>query len=293
MTPKYLIQLGILILYLPIDDTSICEVLDNSKQFIKEPGDFDQTDQIVWDTIIKNAYYKKLDFNSLEDFEQLSSYLAKLEKEHKKKIKLATKLPADSVRVEEDMEKILDNQLKKLKVDCIDYYLLHGMNKFKWEHLKKFDVNNFLDKIKRKGKIINTGFSFHAEYMIFKEIVDSYNWHFCQIQYNYMDEAFEGAHIVIPKNWGGFGKYGVQEYLDNENELKKDMKANLEKYHNWICDRKKIELADKDVKLMHALPADRNHEVTDEVIDDENISVVFDEAENRLHTAKAIMALTM
>ncbi len=110
---------------------------------------------------------------------------------------------------------------------------------------------------------------------------------------NDMGAAFEGADIIIPKNWGGFGKYGVQEYLDNEEECKKEMKSNLEKYHNWICDRKKIELANKNVKLMHALPADRNHEVTDDVIDDENISVVFDEAENRLHTAKAIMSLTM
>ena len=110
---------------------------------------------------------------------------------------------------------------------------------------------------------------------------------------NDMDEAFEGAQIVIPKNWGGFGAYGVQEYLDNEDECKKEMTANLEKHHDWICDRRRINLADKNVKLMHALPADRNHEVTDEVIDDENISVVYDEAENRLHTAKAIMALTM
>ncbi len=110
---------------------------------------------------------------------------------------------------------------------------------------------------------------------------------------NDMDEAIEGAHIVIPKNWGGFGAYGVQEYLDNEDECKEEMKTNLEKYHDWICDRRRINLADKNVKLMHALPADRNHEVTDEVIDDENISVVFDEAENRLHTAKAIMSLTM
>ena len=110
---------------------------------------------------------------------------------------------------------------------------------------------------------------------------------------NDMDEAFEGAQIVIPKNWGGFGAYSVQEYLDNEDECKKEMAANLEKHHDWICDRRRINLADKNVKLMHALPADRNHEVTDEVIDDENISVVYDEAENRLHTAKAIMALTM
>ena len=82
-------------------------------------------------------------------------------------------------------------------------------------------------------------------------------------------------------------------YLNNEEECKKEMAENLEKYHDWICDRRRINLADKNVKLMHALPADRNNEVTDEVIDDENISVVFDEAENRLHTAKAIMALTM
>ena len=110
---------------------------------------------------------------------------------------------------------------------------------------------------------------------------------------NNMDEAFEGAHVVIPKNWGGFGAYCVQEYLDNEEQCKKEMKVNLEKYHAWICDDKRIKLADKNVKLMHALPADRNHEVTDEIIDDPNISVVFDEAENRLHTAKAIMSLTM
>lgn len=110
---------------------------------------------------------------------------------------------------------------------------------------------------------------------------------------NNMDEAFEGAHIVIPKNWGGFGHYSMADYLSNEDSCKKEMSSNLEKYKDWICDRKRISLADKNVKLMHALPADRNREVTDEIIDDENISIVYDEAENRLHTAKAIMALTM
>ncbi|MBI9070684.1 MAG: hypothetical protein JEY94_03760 [Melioribacteraceae bacterium] len=110
---------------------------------------------------------------------------------------------------------------------------------------------------------------------------------------NDMDEAFEGAHIVIPKNWGGFGHYGVQDYLDNEDECKKEMKVNLEKYHNWICNDKRIALADKNVKLMHALPADRGNEVTDEILDNPDISIVFDEAENRLHTAKSIMSLTM
>ncbi len=110
---------------------------------------------------------------------------------------------------------------------------------------------------------------------------------------NDMDEGIEGAHIVIPKNWGGFGNYGIREYLDNEEEISMQMRADLEKYHDWICDERRIKLADKNVKLMHALPADRNHEVTDAVIDNPDISIVYDEAENRLHTAKAIMALTM
>ncbi|KAA3616931.1 MAG: ornithine carbamoyltransferase [Calditrichaeota bacterium] len=110
---------------------------------------------------------------------------------------------------------------------------------------------------------------------------------------NDMDEGFEGAHIVVPKNWGGFGHYGVQEYLDNEESCKKEMAENLAKYKNWICDEKRIKLADKNVKLMHALPADRGNEVIDEILDNPDISIVFDEAENRLHTAKSIMALTM
>jgi len=110
---------------------------------------------------------------------------------------------------------------------------------------------------------------------------------------NNMDEAFEGAQIVIPKNWGGFGHYEINEYLKNENECKIEMKANLDKYKNWICDDKRIKLSNKNVKLMHALPADRGHEVTDEIMDNPDISIVYDEAENRLHTAKAIMSLTM
>lgn len=107
-----------------------------------------------------------------------------------------------------------------------------------------------------------------------------------------MDDAIEGAQIVIPKNWGGFAYYG-DEYLDNKEQCDKEMGVHLEKYGDWIFDRKKASLADNNFKLMHALPADRNREVTDDIIDDDSISIIYDEAENRLHTAKAIMALTM
>jgi ornithine carbamoyltransferase len=107
-----------------------------------------------------------------------------------------------------------------------------------------------------------------------------------------MDAAFEGAQIVIPKNWGGFGNYSFEEYNDHEEACRKEMKVNLEKHRSWICDERRMKLAHKDVKYMHALPADRGNEVTPGVIDSP-ASIIYDEAENRLHTAKAIMALTM
>jgi ornithine carbamoyltransferase len=104
-----------------------------------------------------------------------------------------------------------------------------------------------------------------------------------------MDEAVRGADIVFPKNWGGFGFF--EEYRDTD-EQRDLMGEHLEQHRNWICDARRFSLAKKDGKLMHALPADRGHEVTDEVIDGER-SVVYDEAENRLHTSKALLTLLM
>ncbi len=97
-----------------------------------------------------------------------------------------------------------------------------------------------------------------------------------------MDEAFRNADVVIPKNWGGFVV----------TEDPEEMKANLWKHKDWICDERRISLASKDVLYMHALPADRGREVVDAVIDGPH-SIIYDEAENRLHTAKAVMLLTM
>ena len=103
-----------------------------------------------------------------------------------------------------------------------------------------------------------------------------------------MEDAFRDADIVIPKNWGGF--LGVEDYSTEEG--KAQMKANLEKHKDWICDERMMSLTNRGSIYMHALPADRGREVVDSVIDGPH-SIVIQEAENRLHTAKAIMALTM
>jgi ornithine carbamoyltransferase len=96
------------------------------------------------------------------------------------------------------------------------------------------------------------------------------------------EDAFEDADAVIPKSWGPLvTTQNVDEGL-----------ALIEKYPTWRCDSQHMELGKDHLIYMHPLPADRGREVTDEVIDGPQ-SVVYDEAENRLHVQKALMALTL
>jgi len=113
-----------------------------------------------------------------------------------------------------------------------------------------------------------------------------------------MDEAFRGAHIVYPKSWAPYQVMQRRTPLlhkgDKEGlkQLEQECLANNARHKHWECDEKKMKLAHKEAIYMHCLPADRGYEVTDAVIDGKQ-SRVFPEAENRLHTCKSIMALTM
>ena len=97
-----------------------------------------------------------------------------------------------------------------------------------------------------------------------------------------MEVAFKDADIIYAKSWGA-----MVHTPDPEAGAKI-----IQKYSHWITDERKMKLAKPDAIYMHPLPADRNIEVTDAVIDSEQ-SVVYDEAENRMHVQKAVMALTM
>ena len=107
---------------------------------------------------------------------------------YREKVKLATKLPSWLIESREDMDKFLNAQLEKLKTDHIDYYLIHALVGELWDNIEKLDVADFLDKAKADGRIINAGFSFHGSGEDFNRIVDAYDWDFCQIQYNFLDE---------------------------------------------------------------------------------------------------------
>lgn len=106
---------------------------------------------------------------------------------YRDKVHLATKMPPWLVKARKDMDPILATQLKNLRTDRIDYYLLHSLVKSSWESMKSLGVLEFLDRARRNGKILNRGFSFHGDPRTFLEIVDAYDWEFCMIQYNFLD----------------------------------------------------------------------------------------------------------
>ncbi|MBP7796398.1 MAG: ornithine carbamoyltransferase [Elusimicrobiales bacterium] len=107
---------------------------------------------------------------------------------------------------------------------------------------------------------------------------------------NNMDEAFKNADVVYPKSWGCH-QYLAEKNIPEDDKKKIGMEY-LNKYKDWVCTVNRMKLAKKEAIYMHPLPADRGYEVEDGVIDGPQ-SVVFDQAENRLHTVKAILALIM
>ena len=113
---------------------------------------------------------------------------------YREKVTLATKIPVNKVKSEEDFNKILDEELQKLQTDHVDVYLMHALNRERWEHVKKYDILAMAERAKAAGKIRHIGFSFHDEPDVFKAILNGYEgWEFCQIQLNYMDVNYQAG----------------------------------------------------------------------------------------------------
>lgn len=100
---------------------------------------------------------------------------------------LATKLPIWQVERTEQVREIFEEQLRRLHKDYIDFYLIHALDKERFEKVRKLHVTEVLEELRKEGKLRYIGFSFHDKYAVFEEILNDYNWDFCQIQYNYMD----------------------------------------------------------------------------------------------------------
>lgn len=105
------------------------------------------------------------------------------------KIYIATKLPHYLIKSVEGMEKLFQEQLKRLRTDYVDYYLMHMLtDTATWTRLEALGIRQWLEEKRRSGAIRQIGFSYHGNSETFCGLVDAYDWDFCQIQYNYMDE---------------------------------------------------------------------------------------------------------
>jgi len=104
-------------------------------------------------------------------------------------VNITTKLPQYKLTKPGDAEKIFKEELKRLKTDHVDYYLMHMLNDVSsWERIVKLGITEWLEEKKKNGKIGQVGFSYHGNSDMFLKVVDAYDWDLCQIQYNYLDE---------------------------------------------------------------------------------------------------------
>ncbi|MCM1187489.1 MAG: aldo/keto reductase [Lachnoclostridium sp.] len=105
------------------------------------------------------------------------------------RVYIATKLPQYIMRSAAAIEKTFQEELSRLRTDHIDYYLMHMFTDYaEWEHLKALGIEEWIKRQKAEMRIRNIGFSYHGDTDMFLKILDAYDWDFCQIQYNYLDE---------------------------------------------------------------------------------------------------------
>ena len=164
----------------------------------KAGADLGKAEQLICDAIERGINY----FDTAYIYGNSEKILgAALQKSGKREeIFIATKLPHNICRSEADFDRYFNEQLKRLQTDYIDYYLLHNVSTLEaFERLLSIGLAEWVAKQKAAGKIGQIGFSFHGAQNEFLELLDAYEWDFCQIQYNYMDENFQAGKAGLQK----------------------------------------------------------------------------------------------
>jgi predicted aldo/keto reductase-like oxidoreductase len=175
---------------------------------------------------------------------------------YREKVRIATKSPVWQVQKKSDFDKYLDEQLKRIDTDYVDFYLFHGLGKKRWEEtVLKHDLLESAESAISDGRIKHIGFSFHDDFPAFKMIVDGYDkWEFCQIQYNYMDTdnqagtkglkyaASKGLGVVIMEPLlGGRLANPPKQIVDILNESK-NKSGPVDLALQWIWDQPEVSL---------------------------------------------------
>ncbi len=172
---------------------------------------------------------------------------------YREKVYLATKLPTWIIRSRADMDRILDEQLKRLGVSSIDVYLAHNLIATVWPRMKELGILSFLDEAKRDGRIKHTAFSFHDTNSLFNEILDAYDWEVAQMQYNYIDTNYQAGRkgleaaykkdigvVIMEPLRGGFLVNNIPLDLQHEMKQKHPDWSPVEWAFKWLWDQPEI-----------------------------------------------------
>jgi len=158
----------------------------------KGQDDLGKAERLICDAVEKGINY----FDTAYLYGNSESVLgAALEKCGKREqVHIATKMPHIKCTKPEDFDRFFNEQLERLRTSYIDYYLIHNLsNKDSFERLLKMGLEQWLVSQKEAGRIHQVGFSFHGSQLFFMDLLDSFDWDFCQIQYNYMDENYQAG----------------------------------------------------------------------------------------------------
>lgn len=155
--------------------------------------DREKAQQQIWGAIDRGVNY--LDTAYPYHMGASESFLGEhvLTNGYREKVNIATKLPCFLINRKESMEEIFSRQLSKLKVEQVDYYLLHSLDGASWDKMLSLGVTDFMDGLRRQGRVRHMGFSFHGAREDFMRIVDGYDWEFAQVQFNILDEHFQAG----------------------------------------------------------------------------------------------------
>ncbi len=116
----------------------------------------------------------------------------------REQIKIATKIPHYMIKSMEGLDKLFQEQLNRLQTDYVDNYLMHMLpDVYIWSKLIRMGILDWIQEKKSSGQIRNIGFSYHGNTQHFVELLDAYDWDFCQVQYNYMDEFSQAGRAGV------------------------------------------------------------------------------------------------
>ncbi len=171
------------------------------------------------------------------------------------KVHIATKVPYSLHRIHLSLEEIFEEQCQRLQTEVIDFYLLHNVNALTLPRFEERKAFEFLTQLKKEGRVKHLGFSFHDDVQLFEKVLDSYDWDFCQIQYNFIDENYQagtrglkkahekglGVVVMEPLKGGALAKElpnDIEEIWKNAEVAQKPADRAL----RWLFDKEEVSL---------------------------------------------------